>query len=92
MQRALDVAVAVEVAVEVKVEEQKVPACLQVFPEQQGPLAEPQSVQVPALTAYVSHTAAGSVHLVVGDVLVELQHVWPVAPHAWHLYEDDVLS
>ncbi len=42
--------VAVLVAVEVEVDEQKVLACVQVLPAQQGPLAEPQNVQVPALT------------------------------------------
>jgi hypothetical protein len=48
VQRA-DTDVAVVVAVEVEVDEQKVLACVQVLPAQHGPLAEPQTVQVPAL-------------------------------------------
>lgn len=49
VQRALT-DVAVEVAVEVDVEEQKMLGPLHALPAQQGALAPPQSVQMPALT------------------------------------------
>ena len=52
------------------------------WPAQHGAPVAPHIVHTPALVVYVSQTAAGSRHLVVGEVLFEPQQVLPVSPQA----------
>jgi hypothetical protein len=74
VQRAA-VEVAVDVEVEVNVDEQNVPAAVQLPPLQQGPLAAPQVVHTPGLVLgdVVSHRSLAAMHLMVGEVLLEVQ-------------------